>query len=107
MDLSKLSADPAAVGAPELELLWRRLYPGDDRASRAGFSAFEQSLGAQLESEEDDEHRLDLRAGGWTIDITNSVVRSALVLALLSGALVAAGAAGLAPLGLPAVSPPR
>ncbi len=104
-ELSELTADPSAVGAPELELLWRRLYPGDDRASRAGFSAFEQSLGAQLESEEDDEHRLDLRAGGWTIDITNSVVRSALVLALLSGALVAAGAAGLAPLVLPAVLP--
>ena len=51
------------------------------------------------------EQALDLRSGGWVIDLRGGLIRGALATAFLAGVLAASGVAGLLPLVAPAVLP--
>lgn len=101
---------PGRLIEPKLDLpsLWSSLTSGageaEDEATsrREGLIAFMEAAHA-LDQGSGEE--LDLRAGGWTVDLSGGVVRTGLCAALLTGVLAMAGVTALAPVVLPAVLP--
>jgi hypothetical protein len=98
------SADPAAVTADDLAALWAQMFPGQDGATRTGLRTFQTAFRAAVADTEGEE-ALDLRSGGWVIDLRGGLVRGALATAFLAGVLAASGVTGLLPLVAPAVLP--
>lgn len=62
------SADPAAVTADDLAVLWAQLFPGQDGATRAGLRTFQTAFHAATADSQDNE-ALNLRGGGWVVDL--------------------------------------
>ena len=102
--LTASAADPAAVTADDLAALWAQMFPGQDGATRTGLRTFQTAFRTAV-ADTDAEEALDLRSGGWVIDLRGGLVRSALATAFLAGALAASGVTGLLPLVAPAVLP--
>ena len=98
------SADPAAVTADDLAVLWAQLFPGQDGATRTGLRTFQTAFQAAVADSQGNE-ALNLRGGGWVVDLRGGLVRSVLATAFLAGVLAASGVTGLLPLVAPAVLP--
>jgi hypothetical protein len=102
--LTASAADSAAVTADDLAALWAQMFPGQDGATRTGLRTFQTAFRAAVADTEGAE-TLELRSGGWVIDLRGGLIRSALATAFLAGVLAASGVTGLLPLVAPAVLP--
>jgi hypothetical protein len=102
--LTASAADPAAVSADDLAALWAQLFPGQDGATRTGLRTFQTAFRAAIAGTEGEE-ALNLRGGGWVVDLRGGLVRTALATAFIAGVLAASGVTGLLPLIAPAVLP--
>jgi hypothetical protein len=102
--LTASAADRAAVTADDLAALWAQMFPGQDGATRTGLRTFQTAFRAAV-VDADGEEALNLRSGGWAIDLRGGLVRSALATAFIAGVLAASGVTGLLPLVAPAVLP--
>ena len=98
------SADPAAVTADDLAVLWAQLFPGQDGATRTGLRTFQTAFHTAVADSQGNE-ALNLRGGGWVVDLRGGLLRSVLATAFLAGVLAASGVTGLLPLVAPAVLP--
>lgn len=102
--LTAAAADPAAVSADDLAAVWAQMFPGQDGATRTGLRTFQTAFRAAVADAEGEE-ALNLRSGGWAIDLRGGLIRTALATAFIAGALAASGVTGLLPLVAPAVLP--
>ena len=78
--------------------------PGQDGATRTGLRTFQTAFRAAVADSEGEE-ALNLRGGGWVVDLRGGLVRTALATAFIAGVLAASGVTGLLPLVAPAVLP--
>lgn len=101
--LTASAADRSAITSDDLAALWAQMFPGQDGATRTGLRTFQTAFRAAADTEV--EQALDLRSGGWVIDLRGGLVRGALATAFLAGVLAASGVTGLLPLVAPAVLP--
>lgn len=102
--LTASAADPAAVSADDLAALWAQMFPGQDGATWTGLRTFQTAFRAAVADVEGEE-ALNLRSGGWAIDLRGGLIRTALATAFIAGVLAASGVTGLLPLVAPAVLP--
>lgn len=102
--LTAAAADPAAVSADDLAAVWAQMFPGQDGATRTGLRTFQTAFRAAVADAEGEE-ALNLRSGGWAIDLRGGLIRTALATAFIAGVLAASGVTGLLPLVAPAVLP--
>jgi hypothetical protein len=102
--LTASAEDSAAVTADDLAALWAQMFPGQDGATRTGLRTFQTAFRAAVADTEGEE-ALNLRGGGWTVDLRGGLVRTALATAFIAGVLAASGVTGLLPLVAPAVLP--
>lgn len=97
--LTASAEDSAAVTADDLAALWAQMFPGQDGATRTGLRAFQTAFRAAADTE--GEEALNLRGGGWTVDLRGGLVRTALATAFIAGVLAASGITWSAPPGRP------
>jgi hypothetical protein len=102
--LEAVTATPGIASADDLAALWMQLLPGHDGATRTGLRAFQTAFQAAVTAD-GDEAGLNIRGGGWEVDLRSGVVRTALATAFIAGLLAASGVTGLLPLVAPAVLP--
>jgi len=102
--LAVSAADPTAVSADDLAAVWAQMFPFQDGAARTGLRTFQTAFRAAI-AEGGDEEVLNLRGGGWVVDLRGGLVRTALATAFIAGVLAASGVTGLLPLVAPAVLP--
>jgi len=92
------------VSADDLAAVWAQMFPFQDGAARTGLRTFQTAFRAAI-AEGGDEEVLNLRGGGWVVDLRGGLVRTALATAFIAGVLAASGVTGLLPLVAPAVLP--
>lgn len=101
--LATVTTSPEKASSDELAAMWAQLFPGEDGATRTGLRAFQDVVRGVADSA--GAEALNLDSGGWEVDLSAGVVRSALATAALAGILAASGVTGLLPLVAPAVLP--
>ena len=102
--LTASAADPTTVSADGLAAVWAQMFPFQDGAARTGLRTFQTAFRAAV-AEGGGEEALNLRGGGWVVDLRGGLVRTALATAFIAGVLAASGVTGLPPLVAPAVLP--
>ena len=81
--LTDTAADPAAVSANDLAALWVQIFPGQDGPTRTGLRTFQTAFRAGV-ADSQAEEALNLRGGGWVVDLRGGLVRSALATAFIA-----------------------